>query len=583
MKKKLLALTCLALASTMMLGSCFGGGGTDSSADNNNSTTSTTDSTGDSTTSTSKKTIKAPRTDIAGFDADYLPASSTPRQQGTIDVSLVFEDTLKGWEALAAEYERLHDGEVVVQLDKTYSDASNYQTALNDEIKGETQWDIVQGNLFMGNGLQSNCINMASAVNAENHYAGMDGEDVRYWIDVLTEDAYLTDKSGASTNTFIMNSEGLQTAWFVNTVALEAAKGQGYNGGDTPATWDELMDLCRCMELAGYNNPLGIALDDDSIGASQFTWLLRVYGDYYYRNEYQNIMMSDDYVYDKASKNPERITGYSVSGNKFYYSIFKNTDKTYYVGPESAKYQEFLGQFEKMKPYLRESAADSQQSGLSVLRTKFATQSEGKDSPQLFLDYVGAGLRFQDNENANFQVEFFDYPKMVSEGNFIPEGTILRDVGGNGGYLSILKHDEAQNKLNLDFIKFVVSPYGQSIYYEALSKEGSYPMGMTTVVNDYVAIPDEWVTFFKAEQIEFNGLVDANPYVSYLLRGFSDEPATTAALLKGWKHYLTGTNYTKMNFVVDWVNAMETDWLTYCTKYGKNPEMRDNRTGTDTL
>jgi len=576
MKKKFLALSCIAMASMLTFGAC--GGGTDSSVGG------TSDSSNSSGAGSSNKTIVAPKSDLAGFDASYLPLSTTERKSGKIDVALVFEDTLKGWEALAAEYERLHGDAVAVELNNTSVDASAYQERLSYEIQDKnSDWDIVQGNLFQGDALQTYCMNMYSAVNDENTYAGAIDGETRYWSEVLERDAYITDKSGSNERTFIMNSEGLQTAWFVNTVAVNAAKGAGYTGSDTPANWDEMIDLCKYMELAGYNNPLGIALDKDSISASQFTWLLRVYGDYYYRNDYDNIMLSNNFVYDPADINPEANMEYGISASKFYYSIFAYQDASYYVGPGSAKYQEFIEQFQKMRPYLRSSAADSQQSGLAVLRTKFATQSEGKNSPQIFLDYAGAGLKFQASETADFKVDFFDYPAMISEGNFIPNDTALRDVGGNGGYLSILKHNAEQDALNLDFIKFVVSPYGQSIYYDALNKAGAVPMGMTTVVNDYVVIPEAWKTFFATEKITFNGLVDSNPYISNLIRGFQDEKETSDLSVSGWKKYLTTETYDTATFMGDWADAMDKDWITYCATYGKDVNLRNNREGNESL
>ena len=565
MKKKLLALSCMALASTMMLGSCFGGGNSDESSSTSGGS--------------SNKTIVAPK-DLTslGFDSTYNPSASIKRQQGTIDVVLLFEGTVKGWEALAAEYSRLHGGEVAVNLNTTYTDAKVYQQNLGYELSSDNPtWDIIQGNLAQGE-LRSFAMNMYNAVKAENLYAG----DDLVWEDVLMEDAYITDKSGATEDTYIMNSEGLETAWFINTVALEAAKKNDYNGPDNPKTWDQLMDLCAAMKAAGYKNPLGIALDDDSIGASQFTWLLRVYGDYFYRNEYQNIMVDEDkFIYDATSENPESNSAYSVSANKFFYSLFAYRDNNYYVGPESKKFQEFIENFQKMRPYLRSNSA---QTSLSGLRDEFATQSKGKDgkeSPQIFLDYLGAGLKFKQNEDANFKVDFFDYP--VMESNLIDDETVLRDVGGNGGYLSIVKHNDKQDALSLDFIKFVMSPYGQSIYYDALSKAGSTPMGMTTVVSETVVIPTEWKTFFADEKIKFQGLVDSNPYISYLIRSFSDEAKTTAKALENWKKYLTSETFTTDDFVQSWDEAMAADWVTYCKRTGKRETIKDSREGTDKL
>lgn len=570
MKKKLLAVTCMALASTFSFAACNLGGGLPGG-----------DSVSDSTGTGNKKTI-VEALDIEGFNASYKPAHEMiEKRQGQIDVVLVFEDTIKGWEALAAEYQRLHGNAVVVNLNSTYTEASSYTQNLNNQVTNKDgEWDIVQGNLFTGGSLQTYGVDMNTAVIGENAYAGAVDGEARIWKEVLTEDAYLTDKSGANTSTYIMNSEGLQTAWFVNDVARDAAVQAGYTGSETPANWDELMSLCYYMEEAGYTAPLGIALDKDSISASQFTWLLRVYGDYYYRGEYQNIMLSDSYEYDRTDINPESDMEYGVSANKLFYSIFANKDANRYAGPESPKFREFIEQLQKMKPYLRKGAADSEESGLKALRSEFATQSKGKNSPQILLDYAGAGLNFQKNQNESFSLDFFDYPVMVSD--YIQEGTALRDVGGNGGYLSIIKRTAAQDALNLDFMKFVVSPYGQTIYYQALNAAGSVPMGMTTVKNDTVVIPDAWKTFFETDKISFNGLVDSNPYISYLIRGFNDGEQTMVKVVENWQKYLTGTGDDAMDtqgFVVSWVNALDADFLDYCETYGKDESIRTNRDG----
>ena len=562
MKKKFLAVTCMALASMFALGSCNLGGGKDSGSKGEEG----------------GNVLAA--TPLAGFDESLMPATDLiEKKQGQIDVVLVFEDTLSGWQALANEYQRIHKDAVVVKLNATYTEASSYSQNLNNQVNSkEGEWDIVQGNLFLGGSLQTHCIDMNTAVLGKNAYAGAEDGVARTWKSVLTEDAYQSDKSGASNQTYIMNSEGLQTAWFVNDVARDAAITAGYTGSETPANWDELMSLCYYMQQAGYENPLGIALDKDSISASQFTWLLRVYGDYYYRNEYANIMLSNTYEYDQTATNPEADMEYGVSANKFFYSIFE--EGTSYVGVFSDKYQEFIEQLLKMKPYLRPSAASAEESGLKALRSEFGTQSKGKKSPQVLLDYAGAGLAFLQSQNADFQLDFFDYPAMVSD--YIPKGTVLRDVGGNGGYLSIVKREATQDALNLDFMKFVMSPYGQSLYYSALKAAGSVPMGMTTVKNNLVVVPEEWKTFFQTEKISFNGLVDSNPYISHLIRGFSKGENTAATLITNWQKYLTGTGTDAMDtnaFCLAWEAAMELDWKDYCATYGKDESLRTNPDG----
>ena len=103
MKKKLLGaialMTCF--TSVFSMTACFGGGGDDSqSADGNNGTTIAVD--------------PLTAADLgAGFNADYLPDKASIKQySGKVDIALDFEGTVKGWEALAAEYERLQGGGV---------------------------------------------------------------------------------------------------------------------------------------------------------------------------------------------------------------------------------------------------------------------------------------------------------------------------------------------------------------------------------------------------------------------------------------------------------------------------------------
>jgi hypothetical protein len=131
-------------------------------------------------------------------------------------------------------------------------------------------------------------------------------------------------------------------------------------------------------------------------------------------------------------------------------------------------------------------------------------------------------------------------------------------------------------------MKFVVSPYGQSIYYEALNASGSVPMGMTTVKNDLVVVPSEWKEFFQTTKITFNGLVDSNPYISFLLRGFNEGEATSATVITNWQKYLTGTGEDAMDttaFCVAWENALEQDWKWYKDTYGKDESLRTDPNG----
>ncbi|MBQ8429044.1 MAG: hypothetical protein IJX30_02995 [Clostridia bacterium] len=553
MRKNWKALACMAMACTMLCGTFAGCGGGESG------NSSGAGAQGDS--------VQAPNKTL-GVAEEYLPVvDKITAQAGKIDVVILFDGTEKGWEALEKEYERIHNNQVNVELNTRYT-SETYADALNNELGTKTDWDIVQGNLAVGDNTRTYCYNMAAKITSKNEYAGN-----KTWSEVLEEDAYISDKTGGNTETYLMNSEGLQTAWFYNKTAFDAAVEKGYENADgkadIPITWDDLMYLCACMEDAGYNNPLGVSLNRDSISASQFTWLLRVYGDYYYRNEYDYITNDETYRVDLTSENPEEKSGYSLCNTKIFNMILDEDDVgeyDHYVGGTSDKFQDFLSQFEKMADYL---PSDVINISMEEMRADFRSQGKGKNAPQIMLDYAGIGLSYAKSDA--IEMDFFDYPIMESE--FVEEETLLRDVGGNGGYLSIVTygHSSEQNNLNIDFMKFVMSPYGQTVYYKGLSEGGGVPKGLTTVVNDYVVIPEEWKTFFATDKISFSGLSDSNPFVSYFLRDLNSEPKSKEKARELWQAFLAGKGNDKISaatFGAQWQDVLMEDWKSFSTNQG---------------
>jgi hypothetical protein len=95
-------------------------------------------------------------------------------------------------------------------------------------------------------------------------------------------------------------------------------------------------------------------------------------------------------------------------------------------------------------------------------------------------------------------------------------------------------------------------------------------------------VPEAWNSFFQTDKISFNGLVDGNPYISHLIRGFSDGEATAKQIIEGWQKYLTGTGADAMDtngFCVAWENALESDWKWYKDTYGKDESLRTDPDG----
>ena len=507
---------------------------------------------------------------LEGFDETYLPDKNSIQQRsGSIDLVLDFQGTVPAWQALADEYERLQGGAVIVNINKDLT-GDAYKKKLDQEAKNAyiSEWDIVQGNLISGN-VGDYCVDMYSSVNDKNAYAGADNYA---WMDVLEEQAYEME-TVASNSTYIMNTEGINTAWFVNSVALAAAAELGYKNAsgkaETPETWDYIVNLCYYMKQAGYTNPLGLSLDQASVQSNQFTWLVRVYGDYYYRDEYINIIKDGaKYEYKPDDTDLERfISESTIMRSRLYSCILDDSAENaeYYVGPTSEKFKDFLTQLEKLKPYISSFNVTTSQEDM---RDGFKTQNKGKDSPQIMLDYLGQGLGFASAEKSGvFKVDFFDYPAMTS--TLITDNRIVRDVGGSGGWLSVLKKgDKAQTDLSIDFIKFVMSPYGQTIYCNALQEIDYYPNGMTLVKGEYVSIPDSWREFFDSDKITWNGLVDSNEFIRNLLRGFGGQTEAGSTIISLYQTFMSKGTYGVDNFASDWYAKIVNIWEKWAPTQG---------------
>lgn len=522
-----------------------------------------------------------------GFNAKYLPDASSIRQfSGKIDVCLDFEGTQDGWRALAKEYERLQDGGVKVNINTNFAGTSYTENLRTELTSVSTDWDIVEGNLGLSN-TRSKCVDMKNTINTKNPYCGA---DTKIWADVLDDIAYKTKEADTSGQSYILNTEVMQTAWFVNDVALQAAVEKGYKNADNeagyPITWDDLMLLCEKMQDAGYPHPLGISLCQASIDSLQFTWLLRVYGDYYYRQYYQYIVGFDpEYVwdnYDPTAKVVETNEGFSYSFAKVLNMLFEE-DSPFgdgYIGFTSEVYLDFVANLAKMNGYFFKDAATTE---FSALRDEFRTQSDGVESPQIMLDYLGFGINYENAEKDGFSVGYFDYPTMESE--YVPAETITRDIGGNGGFLSVVNHigDKDQVELNKDFIKFVMSPYGQTIYYKGLAEAGRVPKGLSTVKNDLVVIPATWKTFFEESEqtIKFNGDVDANPFLSWGVRYVVGKTKTQSVICEYWRNLLLLNTMTVPAFAAKWDEAVRVDKDTVVKENGWGEKFWQNTSKID--
>lgn len=501
------------------------------------------------------------------FKEEYYPNMTEIKNSdisGKITIALVFDGKQDGWTAVAKEYERLHEDSVKIVINPNFN-SETYPDKVKNVLQSDTpEWNIIQGNLLNISDKSSKLVSMSKA--SDNPYANN-----KRWNNFTTKDAF------DSNNPYIVNSENLQTAWFINTVALNKAGEKGYKNNSgvvgNPETIDDVKSLCQKMMEAGYSHPLGLSLDKDSVNASQFSWLLRIYGDYYFRNEYSYIQdpTYNEWTMDLTDPNIE-TSGFTIKYGRLFETIL-NTDSSKYCGALSDKFKEFVTQFKDLSSYINPNSFNI---SFSDMRNKFKSQTSENtfDAPQIMLDYVGEGLGFKETENSSFKIDFFDNPKMISSNGYIEPNTLLRDVGGNGGYLSVTKQ-KGNTKLenaSVDFIKFFLSPYGQSIFYKKLAETNIHPQGLTTVKNSLVVIPDGWKEFFSNNKVTFSGQSDNNPYISFLVRFMSSTgEKTTENSSTYWANLMTKGNSVNW-FCNEWADDLQDDWLGYAQSQKYNPE-----------
>lgn len=447
--------------------------------------------------------------DSGNVEVDYQP-NVTETYTGSINITMVLDETLPAWEAVVAEYKKFQPNVTVSLNNRT---AEEYATLLTNDLNNSNGViDIFQGNV-VNPLLATKAYDMFRHISEKNQYADT------IWANVLERDAYITmDREGEA---YILNSNSLMTAWFYNVEALE---GSGISVDDLK-TWDDLMDACQTLKDDGWANPLGIGGSKTEILERQFAWLVRIYGDQYYRSEYPNIQYQPgDYGYsdllggfemDNDDPDIELKAGYNMSELRLAKVMWDENDANY-VGVKSEKFAEFWANMLKMKPYLPSSFVTTSQDDM---RNEFIKNNK-ESSPVFFLELLGWGASFNglmENSENPFTLGAFDYLPM--QGEYV-ESQLVRDVGGNGGYISMRAGTKEKNEVNLDFIKFFMSPYGQSIYFDALERNGLVSEGLPTV--KYVEIPDEWKEIYDNPRISWNGLADRNKFTVEMLLGLND-------------------------------------------------------------
>ena len=522
--KKIRNLSALLLAATLVASGAACGGSSDPGQTSNSSSGGSTGT----VVNIDQDVYNALSADYQ-FDTNYIKQNKS-KFSGTLYMARAYGDELPGWEYVYDAYEKMYPNITIENAE--YTSGNAMKSALITQMSsGAESIGLVQGNYVQDQLGQYGYNFQGGFVDTVNPYASPAGEEVL--IGDLIND-YTFNNLRAERITF----QNTSTCFFVNTTALAEV---GMTVADIQ-TWDDIIDACALLKTAGYDAPFGIGGSNDSLTSKDFKWMQRIYLDQYYMDLIDDIQVqAADYNYNKATaeafkfsfeKNDyETDANYKVNSMRGYNMILnEQADNPYYVGAKSTKYLCFLENLCKIGPYVSKGFATN---GIAEIQQSFLRG--GKNDAVFMVNYVGFGVALDNYTNRN-EIDFdwacFDYVPMVcscdvpcndENGNHVcthvddaatedqctlhVHTTKTRDEGGVGGFIGLYTEGKTAEEveLYLDFIRFFMSPYGQSLFYKGLEKNAGWPKALSVI--DGVIMPKAWNNFAEySKDIKFNGL-----------------------------------------------------------------------------
>ena len=505
-----------------------GGGGADSSIGGGNSVSDSTVTPSGTTVNIDQDVYNSLSAEYQ-FDTNYVKENKN-KFSGTLYMARAYGDELPGWEYVYDAYEKMYPNVTIQNAE--YASGNAMKSALITQMSSGTESiGLVQGNYVQDQLGQYGYNFQGGFVETKNPYASPAGEEILIG-DLLND--YTFDNLRAERITF----QNTNTCFFVNTTVLAEVN---MTVADIK-TWDDIVEACRRLSEKGYTAPFGVGGNNDSLTSKDFKWMNRIYIDQYYMDLIDDIQVQEaDYNYNKMTadgfnfsfdKNDyETDSNYKVNSMRAYNMLLnENADNPYYVGANSAKFRCYLDNLAKISPYLSRGFATN---GITEIQQSFLRG--GKDDAVFMVNYIGFGIALENYKNSNdisFDWGCFDYVPMVcscnvacndANGNHIcshvdnaetedactlhVHTTKTRDEGGVGGFIGLYTEGKTTEEIELylDFLRFFMSPYGQSLFYKGLEKNSGWPKAVSVI--DGVVMPASWNNFQEySKNVKFNGL-----------------------------------------------------------------------------
>ncbi|MFD0959767.1 ABC transporter substrate-binding protein [Paenibacillus chungangensis] len=471
--------------------------------------------------------------------------------EGTLDIVLP-QQSSEVWNKVADAYMEKHPK---VKVNVEIKPLKGYKEWLTAQFAaGDPQVDLAVINEVVDLQAQRKFVNYYPWFDKENPYTG------KAWKDSFNLEAMGINLGavGADDSLYALNFETVQILWLYNKEIFAEMGVQ-----EPPKTFNELISIFEQAKEAGYT-PFALAGDSASIWSGQAGWLMRIYPDQYFRDSIQiarsqeqdytyNPDIDDSWTYDasdpyndsesKVSKNPIRVWkaieeqqgDYKVEGNPKWKAVMENLKTMFSYTPEG-----FFGinDAQAYKLFLTGKAA-----------VMLGAPSAYWQLPKDFSDAEKTGA--QDGVKP-FQFGFFNMPSMEGEHVQAPARTIQLPIG----FYGLVQKDAKQTELSVDFLMYLTSPEGYSVYVTAIQNSRDAALNGPPALND-ITLPEEMGKAFASfEQI--GNLEGLQGPANTIARGLQDYQPSVQEYVSLVQQYF----YDKLT-VDDYLSKMQEQMLRY--------------------
>lgn len=458
----------------------------------------------------------------------------------------------EAWKAVGAAYTQIHPNvEVVVDLKPTEGYGEWVQNIFTTQ---NPSTDIININLA-GSAAIGRSINFMEYADSISPYSEMP------WTEQFNYSMQVRDLARGEWTALSLDS--VQVIWLYNKEIFEEV------GVDAPETWEDLIKACEQIYEAGYQ-PISIPGDFNSFWSEKMGWLAQIYADQTTRSMINEFRAQEgDYCYDPDvdgvwEYNP--TDPYNDDNWKVNYNAVRafKTVKDGIYAPDSIGMKTVWENFGKVFPkYAGEDAFFGTKDGIPLFyQGKAAMTVDGAWRLVHFqkdMERVSSGEEIKSTDNQiiegikKFELGTFNMPSMEGEGIEAPARTI--EVAN--GFLGAIKKDKEHDALVVDFLMYLSSKEGQTIYLNAGVEADMVPNGPSLVYG--VELPSEIASSY--EDLEFIGNAQKG-YSQMLARGMAGSQGDIQESYRAFYDY--SYDYLNGNLTIDeWLNAHKKNIETY--------------------